>query len=135
MSWLARHAGTFGRSQLTALLATVVDYGSLLAMVEWGGVYYVVAVGIAAFLGALTNFFANRHWAFHSQGKLGGEMSRYVLVSAGSLGWNVFLVWVVTEFIGLPYYWSKLAVAIVVGIVWNYPLQRFWVFVETKAHA
>jgi putative flippase GtrA len=132
--FFARHFKTFSRSQLTALLATVIDFGSLLIMVEYLHVHYVAAVAIAAALGAFTNYTANRFWAFESDGSVPREMSRYALVSAGSLGWNTAGVWLLVSLSNgrIVYYWAKIVVAITVGVVWNYPLQKYWVFASEK---
>lgn len=129
--WL-EHRRTFGKSQVTALFATAIDYSCLLFLVEILGVYYVPAVAAAALLGAVANFLANRIWAFGSAGMLGKEAVRYGITSLGSLAWNVLLVWLVTSQLGLVYYFSKIAVGIFVGIVWNYPLHKYWVFLPNS---
>jgi|SRR3989344_944878 len=116
------------KSQASSLLATLVDYGALIILVEFFEVYYVVAVAIGAALGAVTNFTANRIWTFHSHGQLNSEIYRYALVSMGSLVWNTFLVWLLTEEASIAYYFSKIIVSIAIGLVWNYPLHRYWVF-------
>jgi putative flippase GtrA len=123
---------TFGRAQITALLATAVDYSSLIALVELAGMYYVHAVAIAAAAGALTNFFSNRLWAFahDHHGHLGAEALRYGAVSLGSLGWNVFAVFLFTDGLGIRYFISKIITAVLVGVLWNYPLHKHFVFRE-----
>src|SRR5690349_10667700 len=83
------HKTAFARSQLAALVATGVDFGSLVFLVEVVKVYYVWATAIGAFLGALTNFLMGRHWSFeatHERARF--QVLRYALVSGGSLGLN-----------------------------------------------
>lgn len=123
-------AKTFSKSQLTALAATVVDFSTLTFCVEKLQFYVPWAVALGAFLGAITNFFLNRHWTFDgaADGKLPAQGLRYALVSAGSLGLNTLFVWLLTEKFGVYYLYSKIATSLVVGFIYNYPMHRFFVY-------
>ena len=121
---------TFSKSQLTALAATVVDFSTLTFSVEKLHFYVPRAVALGAFLGAITNFFLNRHWTFDgaSKGKVQEQGLRYFLVSAGSLGLNTIFVWLLTEKFGVYYLYSKIVTALAVGFFYNYPMHRFFVY-------
>jgi putative flippase GtrA len=120
---------TFSKATASALAATVVDFGSLTLFVEVFHGFYPYGVALGAFLGALTNFMINRHWAFEAHDKpLPGQMLRYAIVSSGSLLLNTFGVYMVTEKFGLFYLASKIVVALLVGFLFNYPLQRYFVY-------
>lgn len=126
-------AKTFGRSQIAALAATAVDFGSLVFLVEVAHVYYVVATAIGALLGAVTNFTMGRHWTFHpGEGALfdavHAQARRYALVSAGSLALNTFGVYFFTEVGKTPYVASKAVAAILISVFFNFPLHRHYVF-------
>jgi len=107
----------------------------MVILVEFFSVYYVLAVAFAAALGGVVNFILNRQWAFRSNLHVGHEAFRYFLVSAGSLAWNTLLVWFFTEHLIAAYFLSKVMVVLMVGIIWNYPLHRYWVFVKSAAKA
>ena len=134
-TFLAEHGRTFGRSQITAMAATAADYSTMVALVELAGFDYRVAVAAGALAGAVLNFCANRAWAFGSEAPTIASMIRYALVSGGSLGLNVACVWLVTEGTGVPYYLTKIAVAVVIGLGWNYPLHKYWVFPAARHSA
>ena len=120
---------TFARSQVAALAASVVDFGGLFLFTEIFHFWYVLSAAIGACLGAFTNFMLGRHWSFEvGHEPVQGQAFRYALVSAGSLALNVSGVWAVTELCHLPYGVSKLISAFLVGLVYNYPLHRFFVF-------
>jgi putative flippase GtrA len=119
---------TFGKSQLTALAATAVDFSVLYFFASILHLYYVFAVALGALTGGGTNFLLNRKWAFSSGGKLATESIRYILVSLASMGLNVLFVFLLTELLGWFYLISKIATAVAVGFLWNYPLHRYWVF-------
>ncbi len=121
---------TFGRSQLSSLVATLVDFGALVLLTEFGGVWYVASTAVGAFLGGVTNFLMGRHWSFEEahHGRIHGQALRYSLVSGGSLVLNSAGVWFFTEVAHLPYPASKGIIAILVSVAWNFPLQRHFVF-------
>jgi putative flippase GtrA len=121
---------TFFRAILSALAATVIDFGSLTFFVEVLHGFYPVGVAIGAFLGAITNFLINRYWSFEGahRAPVHGQIWRYLVVSAGSLGLNTLGVYLVTENFGLFYLKSKIVVALLVGWCFNYPLQKYFVY-------
>jgi putative flippase GtrA len=128
---LSRPSGltSFKRSQVASLAATVVDFGSLVFLVEVVHVWYVAATAIGAALGAVTNFLLGRHWSFQARhGRVEGQALRYAVVSAGSLCLNSLGVYVFTDGLGLKYMVSKLITAFTVGILFNFPLHRGFVF-------
>lgn len=128
ISLKANHLKVLGKSQLSAALATAVDYCALVLMVEVLALYYVFSTALAALLGGVANFILNRRWAFQSSGRVHHESAKYLCVWIGSLVLNVSLVWSLTEFLPLPYIISKIITSLSVGLLWNYPLHRYWVF-------
>lgn len=121
--------GSFSRSQVSAALATLVDYALLFSLVEIVHVWYVFAVALGALAGATTSFLLNRHWSFEAaDGPWGGQARRYALISGASLILNTGGVWFFTDSLGLRYYESVLLVSISVGFLFNYPMHRFYVF-------
>jgi putative flippase GtrA len=126
-------AKSFARSQVAALVATVVDFSTLMLLTEVAGLWYVASTAAGAFLGAVTNFLLGRHWSFEAadpeaHGPMHHQAWRYALVSGGSLLLNSGGVWALTEGFGLPYPVSKGLVAVAVGFLYNYPMQRAFVF-------
>lgn len=111
------------------MAATVVDFTTLVCLVEYAHVYYVIATACGAFVGAVTNFTLNKYWAFKpGDRKLASQGLRYALVSGCSLALNTGLVFCFTEFGHLRYLYSKMIAALAVGWGWNYPLHRYFVF-------
>ncbi len=120
---------TFSKAGVSAIAATVVDFGTLTVWVEVFHGFYPYGVALGAFLGAVTNFLINRYWAFDARhAPIHHQALRYVLVSVGSLALNTGGVYAVTELTGLFYLKSKILVAIAVALFFNYPLQRYFVY-------
>lgn len=121
--------GSFGRAQAASMVATGVDFGSLVLLVEWGGVWYVAATAAGACFGAVVNFLMNRHWSFRAaSARVHGQAIRYAAVSAGSLLLNSGGVWAFTESAGISYVYSKILTALLVAVCFNFPLHRYFVF-------
>lgn len=120
---------SFGRAQVSSIVATAVDFGTLFASVEIFGLWYVLGTALGAALGAITNFLLGRHWSFEaSSGGASGQAFRYALVSSGSLLLNSAGVYAFTEYFGLKYGFSKIVVSLLVGFFFNFPLHRRYVF-------
>ena len=120
---------TFLKSQGASLAATGVDFGTLVGLVELFKVWYVAATFLGAVGGAITNFLLGRYWTFEaSDSSSGPQAKRYAIVAAGSALLNSGFVYLVTEYGKVNYAISKAVVAFVIGVIYNFPMQRRFVF-------
>jgi putative flippase GtrA len=119
----------FMRFQLTAVIATSIDFCVTILLKEFYHVYYPLAVCCGAIAGAITAFSINRLWVFAS---LGGhpltQGLRYLIVVAGSIILNTAGTWFITEFLKLPYLVSKASIALLVGFTYSYYFSKRFVF-------
>ncbi len=121
--------GTFSRNTLTSIFTTALDFITLTGLVELAGVDYVLATWIGTIAGSLSNFSINRWWTFQASWQpRSWQFLRFVLVQAAASGLHTAGVWLFTRFFGLPYPASKLVVAALVYLLWNYPMNRWVVF-------
>jgi putative flippase GtrA len=124
---------TLGRHQLGAMAATFVDFGVMILFHERLGISPVVATAIGATLGGITNFMLGRAWIFRGQsGHLHGQALRYAMVSAGGAGWNALGEQLVNGRAHVQYVLARAMVSVAVSLLWNYPMQREFVFREGK---
>ncbi|MEO8843005.1 MAG: GtrA family protein [Kofleriaceae bacterium] len=120
---------SLGRSVLTSVFTTALDFGTMLGLVELIHVNYVVATFVGSIVGFLANFAINRYWAFEAhEGAIGWQFVRVLPVQAGSTGLQTVGVWIFDRFIGLRYWVAKIVVSALVYALWNYPMNRFFVF-------
>lgn len=120
---------TFLKAQTAAALATALDFAVYVILVELASVWYVLAAAIGALCGAVSNFLLGRHWCFDAHaGHVYGQAWRYAWVSGLSLLLNTGGVYLLADGLGLHYLASRVLIAIVVAVLFNYPLQRFYVF-------
>lgn len=121
--------GTFARSSVTSLFTTALDFATLTGLVEGLGVDYVLATWLGTVVGSLSNFTINRLWAFDARDRpQSGQFLRFLVAQAGSSLWQTLGVWCLTHFLGIPYLASKVITATLVYLVWNYPMNRWFVF-------
>jgi|SRR6185369_15919629 putative flippase GtrA len=127
---------SLGRSQIASLTATLVDFGTMVFLTEFAGLWYVAATATGAFVGAVVNFFLGRHWTFAADHQpIHGQFLRYSAVSAVSLALNTLGVYLFTEYLSLHYTLSRAIVAIAVALLFNYPLHRRFVFGRRQTFA
>jgi len=126
LAWLVR--GERLRHHAGALAAGGVDFGVMIALVEIAGVHPVAATALGALCGALTNFLLGRSWVFRrADAKATGQALRYALVSSASLALNTLGEHLAIRS-GLGYLRARLLVAVLVSVLWNYPMHKFFVF-------
>ncbi|NBU21820.1 GtrA family protein [bacterium] len=126
---------TFTRHQAASFAATLMDYLCLFFMTEALQIHYALATATGALVGACSNFLLNRHWAFEARsGNWTTQSFRYFLVSSGSLILNTGGVYYFTESYHLHYATSVVIISILVGICFNFPLHKNFVYsVKTSA--
>ncbi|HEY0709661.1 MAG TPA: GtrA family protein [Polyangia bacterium] len=117
------------RHQLGAAIATAIDFGTMIVWVEAGVGSAVSGTAAGAASGALSNFVLGRKWIFNTQpGRIRRQLARYGLVSLGSLGLNTVGQRYLLGVTSLPYPLTRTIIAILVGVLWNYPMHRWFVF-------
>ncbi len=124
---------TLGRHQVGATAATVVDFGAMILLVEVLHIRPEVATAIGATLGGITNFTLGRAWIFRGQsGHVAGQAARYAMVSAVGAAMNTAGEDIVHGRAHVQYIVARALVAIAVSLMWNFPMQREFVFQEGR---
>ena len=126
---------TFARSVVTSIFSTAIDYATLLGLYALG-VDYRIATFIGTVIGFLTNFTINRYWAFEaSADALHWQFVRSLPIQTGSTVLQVLGMWLFVGAFGIAVEISKLLVAALVYLSWNYPMNRHFVFGRKLAPA
>ena len=119
----------FWRSVLVSICTTSADFGLLMLLVEVFHVNYVLATFFGTLLGSTSNFLINRAWTFYAtDGHAGYQAMRYLMSQAGSIALHTNGVWLFTRFLGFRYFVAKVVVACLAYLVWNYPMNKYFVF-------
>lgn len=126
----------FTKAQISSLIASAVDFTLTALLFQFCYLHYSLSTLCGAIAGAITNCFVNCQWTYNYKvDNLNALIFRYSLVWAISILLNVGLT-SLTVFIIENYYETKLAsfllvkllVAISIAIIWNYPMQKNYVY-------
>jgi putative flippase GtrA len=118
----------FSQHQVASVVATGVDYVVMIACVSLLHLSPVWGTVVGALCGAVTSFTLGRQWVFGAHdGDLVAQALRYAIVSAASLAGNSVGEWFVVRH-GINYVAGRVAISIVVGMAWNFPMHRYFVF-------
>ena len=120
---------TFIKAQAASLTATAVDFGVTIILKELFGCWYLLASVLGTISGGIVNFSMNRSWVFRAKDKkIHFQAVRYMMVWIGNLLLVSGGVFFLTNYGGISYLVSKIAVSGMVGIFYNYALQKRFVF-------
>ncbi|HQV99739.1 MAG TPA: GtrA family protein [Bacteroidia bacterium] len=119
----------FLRFQLTAVMATIVDFSMTIFTKNIFHVHYTIAVATGAISGAITAFLINRYWVFSAtKNDPVKQALRYTAVVLGSILLNTAGTFALTELMMLTYLISKAVVALIVGFTYSYYFSKRFVF-------
>jgi putative flippase GtrA len=123
---------TFLKAQLAAITGSAVDFFVYALMVQLTGnspAMVSLATAEGAVSGGIINFLIARKWVFNEgQHKTRVQVARYILVWAGSILLNSLGMYLVTYFSTLNYMVARILVSVLVGVSYNYFLQKRFVF-------
>ena len=120
---------TFVKANISSLVATVVDYSTTVFLVSFFAADAVWASIAGTTLGGIINFLIGRAWVFKSkEGRMREQAVRYAMVWAGNLLLNASGMYLLTHVLKFYYIISKIIVSLLVGVGYNYVLQKKYVF-------
>jgi putative flippase GtrA len=127
----------FGKAQISALIGGVTDYSIMVFVTEVFHVYYPISIAIGGVIGAVVNFSLNKGWTFRTKNipyknSFYKQMLKFVLVVLNSILLKSSGTYLITTFSGIDYKISRVMVDLVVSILFNYTLQKNWVFKKQK---
>ncbi len=120
---------TFFRSQIVSICATAIDFIISLFLNLYLSVYYVTATSIGSFFGAVTSFILGRNWAFlNRHGHIRKQVLRFVTINIFSIFANTTGVFFFKENFDISFFISRLIVAVLIGVCFNFSMNRYFVF-------
>jgi len=119
----------FLKAQCTSLVASGADY-LVYGLLLWGfHVWYLTASLMGLIVGGIVSFIVARNWAFNKGSRnIWMQAFLYLIVWNGNLLLNTAGLYLVKEGFHADPTFSKILVSIVVGVSYNYLLQKNLVF-------
>jgi len=133
----------FMRAQFSSQAASITDFAVTIILAKLFRLYYVYASFTGSVCGGAINCIINYYWTFKSKEcKKKHVALKYITVWVGSIALNTYGIYLMTEFLKkLPlvnnllghfvndvFIFSKIVVSLVVGFLWNYSMQRHFVY-------
>ena len=119
------------RFGIVGVIAFVIDYAVLLVLTEVAGIHYLISSAVAFLVSVIFNYILSITFVFEtdkSQSK-GVQFGLFAVMSAGGLGINQLMMWLLSDVMFIPYQLSKfLATAVV--MVYNFVTRKL--FLERK---
>ena len=119
----------FAKAQFTSLAASAADY-LVYGLLQYAlGIWYLTSSVAGLIAGGIISFFMARHWAF-GKGTRTVKMQAllYIVVWNGNFLLNTAGVYLVTEVFHANPTVSKILVSVIIGVSYNYLLQKKLVF-------
>lgn len=136
-------AFTFVKALLSSQIASLVDIIVTFLLVNLFGLYYVVSTFTGSVAGGIFNCILNYEWTFDFPDCPKRNIAvKYFIVWIGNLLLNTYGTYLLTEWVK-DMSWvkevetfaytnvfmiPKVIVAVLVGVFWNYMLQKYFVF-------
>lgn len=124
----------FFKAQASSLIATGVDWTTVLVLSALAGAWYAGANIAGALVGGVANFIINRQWVFNKEkGAFGGQALRYGITWVGNMLLNTASMWIILHFTK----WHddleivgtlKMLVSLLLGFTYSYIMQKRFVF-------
>ncbi len=127
---------TFSKAQFSAFIGGVVDYGSMIFITEFIHIHYTISIIISGIIGAYVNFNINKKWSFatkdgcyaHNQIP---QLIKFCIVVLNSIFLKTSGTFLLTNYLRLDYKISRIVIDLIVSLLFNYNLQKKWVFKKT----
>jgi putative flippase GtrA len=120
---------TFLKANMASLVASGSDLLMTVFLVQWCKADVVAAAVAGTVTGGVINFLMGRHWVFQADDERAvRQLFKYLLVWTGNLLLNTGGVYLLASLAGLHYAASKIVTSLMVAFLYNYPLQKKFVF-------
>lgn len=114
------------------VIGTAGHYLTLIALVELLGIYPGLATTAGFIVGALINYILNYRFTFRSTKRHADALIKFLLVAAVGAVINYAIMQGGLTYTSLHYLLVQL-VATGTVLLWNFALNKFWTFSETRS--
>lgn len=123
----------FAKAQVSSFVGGIVDYLVMIFFTEVFHLHYTLSIAIGGIIGAIVNFSVNKKWTFRSKEQpyhFSGlsQILRFVLVVMNSIILKASGTYFFTTFMKIDYKIGRIMTDLLVSLVFNYTLQKHWVF-------
>jgi putative flippase GtrA len=123
---------TFLKVQAASIIGSLIDFLTTILLVEIFHCWYITGNFIGNISGGITQFILCRNWAFKGgEGKIPAQVTKFILVWIGNLILSAAGVYFFTHYLKINYIISKTITSVLLGVTYNYLMQKKFVFVAS----
>lgn len=134
MFWIARKTLSFSfiRYIVSGGTAASVNFGLLFALVELGGLHYLLASAIAIGAAIIVSFTLHKFFTFreHTLERIPHQFFRYLVLLGCTVAVNTVLMWILVDGLGAHYFVAQILVSGTIA-VGNFFIYKLFVFHST----
>ena len=120
----------FFRYFIAGTIAFIVDFSVLVFCTEVLGVHYLYSNVAGYAIGLIVSYTINITWVFDHRrfnNRQNREFAYFTFIALIGLGTSELVIWLVTEYVELPYTWSKVISAFFV-VLFNFAAKKWFLF-------
>jgi len=122
---------TYIKAQAASIVGSIADFVVSLLLVHVFHCWYILANITGNVCGAVVQFILSRNWAFGaSEGNVSNQVIKYLLFWAGNILLQTGGVYLLKDILGMNYILSKTITSIIIGLTYNYIVQKKFVFAK-----
>jgi len=119
----------FIKVQIGSILGSLADFAITILCTEFGLSWYLFSNLMGNCAGGLIQFTLSRRWIFKKNGtNISRQLIKYVVFFLGNLFLSGLGVYLLTQYLHINYIVSKLICSILLGISYNFYMQKYFVF-------
>lgn len=123
----------FFKAQVASFSATLIDFSITYALTSFAELSYIFSSATGVICGGIINFLLGRYWVFNAtKERKVKQVPKYILVWISSMLLNMGGLVLLTEVFGFYYLISKAITSVIVGVIFNYNIQKTFVFKDKR---
>jgi putative flippase GtrA len=120
---------TYIKAQAALIAGSLADFLVTIILKEVFHCWYVEANMAGNIVGAIAQFILCRNWAFNAGNqKVNFQIFKFIIVWIGNIILSAAGVYLLTNYLAINYIISKTIVSALLGLTYNYFLQKKYVF-------
>ena len=120
---------TYIKAQAASIAGSLADFCVTIFLKEVFNCWYISANMAGNIVGAIAQFILCRNWAFNAANqKMNWQIIKFILVWIGNLLLSAAGVYLLTNYFAINYIISKIIISALLGLTYNYFLQKKFVF-------
>jgi len=107
--------------------SVLIDMGLIFIFTEFVGLWYMFSAIISQTAAVIFNFSMNRAWSFRSNGLVGRQMAKYLMLTGFNYLYGIGALYLFVEVFHLHYLIAKMVIAMLM-VSWNFLLFKYIIY-------